>query len=88
MRVTEKSLAVMQEIGTTDAGNYARAKAVVDFRANSQIQGEARKGRVAEIEIAGLIIAAQVAGNDRVNPPVFDFIMVTGRGDEIPGDIA
>src|SRR5260370_12408748 len=85
--VTPKTMAVAEEERATRTRNDARAKILVRFRANAKIKREARERRKAEVQVAPLIVAAKMSREDIGNRAVFDFVLITSSGGEIPQQV-
>ena len=75
----------------SDGGSYARgdagAEIFVGFGAGGKIERNAADRLVAEVEVAALIVAAEVADAEEGDVGVFDFVLVAGGGSEVFEDV-
>src|SRR5580704_1635441 len=86
-RITQNSFACVNQIGAACAGRNACAETSVVFGANAHVQGESRNRRITEIDIATLIVSAQVARRNVGNFAIFHFILVAQGGREVFSDV-
>src|SRR6266853_1085359 len=86
--IAPNSLAITQSQGCSGARNNPRSEIGVGFGATPKIERKARKRPVAEIQEAGLIVAASVADVNRGKEGVLDFVLIAGGDAEIGEEIA
>src|SRR5216684_4568338 len=86
-RFPPESLTVVQHKGTAGTGDYAGAKAGVRLGTNAEVERQARDGGIAEIEIAALVVAAKMAGCDKGNSAIFNFILIAHRSAERSNEV-
>jgi hypothetical protein len=73
----------MERDGCADARYHASAKIFVGFGTGSEVERHAANRLVAEIEVATLIVAAEMADSEEGDIAVLGFVLVSGDGGEI-----
>ena len=79
----ETAAAIVKRDGGADTRNHASAEIFIGLGARGEVQRDAANRPVAEIEIAALIVAAEMADAEEGDVSVFDFVLVAGSGGEI-----
>ena len=74
-------------IEAPDTRNNASAEIFIGFGAGGEVQRDAADRPIAEIEVAALIVAAEMADSEEGDVAIFDFVLVSGSGGEICADV-
>jgi len=83
--VAPKAPAIAKRQGSPRAGHDASAKVAVGFRADAEVERNTRMGEIAEVEKAGLIVAADVGLREIRDGAVFGLHIGSRRWPQNPG---